>query len=95
VRDIRCASGKIHVALIETPAIASGVHNTPWQQRLKAMGLTQKEFARVTGWTENTISRQMRGDWEMPRYVKAMILALGAMTPEQRKAWAAEVEKEC
>lgn len=82
------------MALTETPAIASGVHNTPWQQRLKALGLTQKEFARLTGWAENTVSRQMREEWPMPQYVRVMILALEQMTPEQRARWAAKAESE-
>lgn len=82
------------MALIETPAIASAVHNTPWQQRLKALGLTQKEFARLTGWAENTISRQMREEWPMPQYVRVMILALEAMTPEQRESWAVRAAAE-
>lgn len=82
------------MALIETPEIAVGVHNTIWQQRLKGLGLTQKEFARLTGWAENTISRQMRDEWPMPQYVRVLILALCEMTDDQMATWRAEAERE-
>lgn len=82
------------MALIETPEIAVGVHNTIWQQRLKRLGLTQKEFARLTGWAENTISRQMREEWPMPLYVRVLILALCEMKGDQLTAWRAEADRE-
>jgi predicted transcriptional regulator len=82
------------VALIETRAIGREVHNTPWQQRLKALGLTQKEFAALTGLAENTVSRQMRGDWDMPLYVKSLICALEVIGPERLADWKAKVARE-
>lgn len=71
------------MALIETQDTAAGVHNTPWQARLKALGISQKQFAALTGLAENTVSRQMREEWPMPRYVKALILALGLIGSER------------
>lgn len=80
------------MALTETPDKASDVHNTPWQQRLKALGLTQKRFAALAGLAENTVSRQMRDEWPMPDYVKALIVALEIIGPERLPEWIAAVE---
>jgi transcriptional regulator with XRE-family HTH domain len=80
------------VALIETQAIAAGVQNTPWQVRLKALGLSQKQFAVIFGLAENTVSRQLRGEWETPRYIKALILALEQMPDRDR--WIADLDRE-
>lgn len=82
------------MALIETPAIAASVQNTPWQTRLKAMGLSQKQFAAAFGLAENTVSRQLRGEWPTPLYIKALILALERMEPIQRAAWLDDIEVE-
>lgn len=64
------------------PVVA--VKNTPWQIRLKAAGLTQKRLALLLGVSENTVSRQMKGDWDMPGYVVALLLAWELMTDAQR-----------
>lgn len=79
------------MAITETRLIPVPVHNTEWQQRLKALGLTQKRFATLTGLAENTISRQMRDEWPMPEYVKALIIALEIIGPARLGEWEAEV----
>ena len=80
------------MALIETHGKATGVHNTPWQMRLKALGISQKQFAALTGLAENTVSRQMREEWPMPPYVKALILALTIIGKDRLAEWVKAVE---
>lgn len=72
------------------------MENTPWQQRAKASGLTQKTLAKLLGHAEITISRQLRGHWEsgIPRHVVAAILAWEIMEPAQRQAWIDKVNAE-
>jgi len=69
--------------------------NTDWQQRARLAGLNQRMLARLTGGTETTVSKQLRGHWggEPPRYVQTIIAAYGAMTPEQRAALLATTEQ--
>lgn len=81
------------MALIETQDRAADVHNTVWQQRLKALGISQKQFAAMTGLAENTVSRQMREEWPMPRYVKALILALGVIGKDRLAEWVSAIDK--
>lgn len=72
-----------------------GMDNAPWQQRAKAVGLSQKMLARLLGHAEITISRQLRGHWEsgVPQHVKAAIVAWELMTPKQREAWLAAADE--
>ncbi len=60
------------------------VKNTPFQRRLQAAGLTQKLLAELVGVSANTLSRQMRGDWEVPDYVFTVIRAWELGSPEFR-----------
>lgn len=62
--------------------------NTPWQLRLRAAALSQKALASMLGVTENTISRQMKGEWPVAGYVEAFVRAWEIMTIEQRAEWA-------
>lgn len=61
--------------------------NTPWQIRLKATGLTQKRLAEILGVAENTLSRQMRGEWDAPGYVEAAVVAWEMMDDDDRALW--------
>lgn len=72
------------------------MENTPWQQRAKAAGLSQKVLARLLGHAEITVSRQLRGHWEsgVPQHVKAAIIAWELMTEEQRQRWIEAVAKD-
>lgn len=69
------------------------VKNTPLQMRLKAAGMTQKRFAQILGVAENTVSRQMKGDWDMPGYVIAVLTAWEVMSPELRERWLVEIKR--
>lgn len=62
------------------------VKNTPFQRWLQAAGLTQKLLAELVGASENTLSRQMRGEWEVPGYVFTAVRAWELMSPDQREA---------
>ena len=77
----------------EAVPVAAVTKNTPWQIRLKAAGLTQKRLAAILRGSENTVSRQMKGDWEMPGYVVAFVTAWETMTPDQREQWLAAIDK--
>jgi hypothetical protein len=63
------------------------VKNTAWQARLKAAGLNQKQLAAMLGVSENTMSRQMKGDWPVAGYVEAFVSAWEIMSGEQRLEW--------
>jgi hypothetical protein len=83
------------VALIESAIIAPAMKGEPWQIRARAQGLTQKKLGRLAGKPENTISRQMRGEFgPVPGYVIALILAWESMEPPEREEWLADVERE-
>jgi hypothetical protein len=41
----------------------------------------------MLGAAENTVSRQMKGDWEMPGYTEAVVTAWELMSEAQREAW--------
>lgn len=73
--------------------VAAVTKNTPWQQRLKHAGLTQKRLAELLRVYENTTSRQMKGEVPMPGYVVAFVTAWEAMTPDQRDSWLAAIDK--
>jgi len=72
---------------------AALVKNTPWQARLKAAGLTQKRLAALLGVAENTISRQMKGDWDVPGYVEAFVVAWEESPPDVRERVAKRLGK--
>lgn len=63
------------------------VKNTEWQARLKAAGINQKRLAAALGVSENTISRQMKGEWPVAGYVQAALDAWEIMTEAQRVEW--------
>lgn len=69
------------------PLSVAPVKNTEWQLRLKAAALNQKSLASMLGLTENTVSRQMKGDWPVAGYVEAFVEAWEIMTIEQRAEW--------
>lgn len=72
---------------VEPLSAASVTKNTPWQSRLRAAALSQKALASMLGLAENTVSRQMKGDWPVPGYVEAFVEAWEIMTLEQRALW--------
>ncbi|MGL4962837.1 MAG: hypothetical protein ACRC67_16515 [Inquilinus sp.] len=61
----------------------------PWQRRLKAAGLTQRQFANIVGRLEKTVSNQIRGRLKggVPKHLKVIIMAWELMNEEQRKRW--------
>ena len=67
--------------------------NTDWQMRARLAGLNQRMLARLTGGTETTVSKQLRGHWQdaPPQYVQTIIAAYALMTPDQRAALLAQV----
>jgi hypothetical protein len=80
------------VALIDCatpgePLTVRPVKNTPWQLMLKDAGLSQKGLAAMLRVTENTISRQMKGDLAVPGYVSAFIAAWRIMSDRDREEW--------
>lgn len=78
------------------PVSAPAMDGEKWQRRAKDAGLSQRQLARLLGYTDFTVSRQLRGlttDGEVPRHVIAAIIAWEMMTPEQREAWVARVDE--
>jgi transcriptional regulator with XRE-family HTH domain len=74
---------------------ADPMDNTPWQIRMKEAGLTQRTLARLCGKPDNTISRQLRGEFgDVPGYIVAIILAWEGMSEGARADWTKAVEAE-
>jgi transcriptional regulator with XRE-family HTH domain len=65
------------------------MENEPWQNRLKALGLKQSEFAEAVGLTATNLSEGLRGRWKtgVPSYLKALIIALELLDEENRQRW--------
>lgn len=85
----------IDCATPEQPlTVATVTKNTPWQARLRAAALNQKMLASMLGISENTISRQMKGEWPVAGYVVAFVEAWEIMTLEQRAEWLTRRERE-
>jgi len=61
----------------------------PWQRRLKAAGLTQRQLADIVGRLEKTVSKQIRGLLKggVPKHLKVIIMAWELMDEEQRTRW--------
>lgn len=76
------------------PLSAALVKNTPWQTRLRAAALNQKTLASMLGIAENTVSRQMKGDWPVAGYVEAFVEAWEIMTLDQRAEWLKRRERQ-
>jgi hypothetical protein len=66
-----------------------GMENEPWQQRLRALGIRQVDFARCVGLTPTKLSEGLRGlrKGGVPLYLRALIISLEDKTPERRAAW--------
>jgi transcriptional regulator with XRE-family HTH domain len=69
------------------------VKNTLLQMRLNVAGMTQKRLAEILGVAENTVSRQMKGDWDLPGYVSAVLAAREIMSPDLRDLCLAEIKR--
>jgi transcriptional regulator with XRE-family HTH domain len=67
------------------------MESEPWQRRLKSLGLKQNEFAEAVGLTPTNLSEGLRGKWKtgVPTYLKALIIALELLGPEDRTRWLA------
>ena len=80
----------------EAPALSRRVmDNEPWQLRAQAAGLEQKTLARLLGRPVNTISRQIRGQHGgVPQHLVAVIVMWERLSPAERAAWLADVERE-
>lgn len=74
--------------------VAAVTKNTPWQARLRNAALNQKALASMLGIAENTVSRQMKGDWPVAGYVEAFVRAWEIMTAEQRAEWLKRRERQ-
>ncbi len=67
----------------------------PWQVRAKEALLTQRTLANIAGKSENTISRQLRGEFGgVPGYLVAIILVWEGMSADQREDWLARIGRE-
>lgn len=77
-----------------TPLTGAMVTGTTWQARLKAAGLTQRKLAALMDMPDNTISRQMKGDWDVPGYTEAVVTAWEIMSDADRAKWEAKLTRE-
>lgn len=75
-------------------AVAAGpMEHELWQVRARQAGLSQKALALLAGVAENTVSRQLRGQFgAVPNYLKTIIRAWEMLTDEQREALRAAAE---
>jgi len=70
----------------------------PWQKRLDAMGISQRELAEAIGYSAPKLSAALRGKGMangVPQHLKALILALERMPEAKRAEWlvAAKAER--
>jgi len=86
----------VDVTIRQRLAKSPMTENHPWQQRTRAAGLTQRVLARLLGYTDATVSSQLRGHREggVPRHVVAVIVMWEMLTPEQRDRVVAAVDSE-
>ena len=73
------------------PLTLAPVKNTEAQRRLKLAGLNQKQLAELLDSTENTISRQMKGETPLQGYVLAFIDAWEIMGPKGQAEYRARL----
>jgi hypothetical protein len=68
----------------------------PWQMRLDALGISQKDFAFAIGYTPSNLSTALRGHLVkgVPLHLRALIVALEAMTEAQRSDWLSTARRE-
>ena len=74
--------------------LPEAMEDHPWQRRIRAMKLSQRMLARLLGFEEITVSRQLRGHFEggrVPRHVRFAILAWERLTEAQRADLEAEL----
>lgn len=72
------------------PSALQGVMDRePWQMRLKALGISQKDLADAIGMTPTNLSVGLRGGWAggVPQDIKALILALERLSESKRAEW--------
>lgn len=78
-------------------ALREAVDGEPWQMRLKALGISQKDLADAIGMTQTNLGIGLRGGWTggVPQDLKALILALERLSDERRVEWlvAAKMER--
>lgn len=70
-------------------ALREAVDGEPWQMRLKALGISQKDLAGAIGMTPTNLSVGLRGGWAggVPQDIKALILALERLSESKRAEW--------
>lgn len=70
-------------------ALREAVDGEPWQMRLKALGISQKDLADAIGMTQTNLGIGLRGGWAggVPQDIKALILALERLSSEKRAEW--------
>ncbi len=82
------------MTLIEARDTSAPVQGTEWQIRAKAAGLTQRMLSRLVDRPENTISRQLRGEFgKVPGDLVALIIAYEDMAVDDRPDWRSRVEE--
>lgn len=84
-------------ACIEVPgqATPAPMKGTYWQIRMKQAGLTQRRLAQTIDRPENTVSRQMKEEYEpVPGDLIAIILAWEMLSEDQRADWFDSIARE-
>ena len=62
---------------------------TELKSQLRALGLTQRAFARLLGVTERVVGAWSRGEKATPRYALVAIALLSALPDDKRQAFVA------
>ncbi len=70
-------------------ALREAVDGEPWQMRVKALGISQKDLADAIGMTPTNLSLGLRGGWAggVPQDLKALVLALERLSESKRADW--------
>lgn len=69
----------------------------PWQKRLEALGINQRELAEAIGYTAPKLSAALRGKkmaYGVPKHLRALVLALEALDEDERSDWLLKAKAE-
>lgn len=78
-------------------ALQAAMDGEPWQMRVKALGISQVDLADALGYTTPKLSAALRGKKMangVPKHLRALVLALEALEPDERASWLEKAKAE-
>lgn len=78
-------------------AVLDAMDGEPWQKRLEALGINQRELAEAIGYSAPKLSAALRGKGMangVPKHLRALIIALEALDAAERADWLVKAKAE-